>query len=512
MSAGATTRAPEAADATTTTKTRPAIRSAGRVLLMGVGFGLLAQLLFFRAAPGINVLLATVALLGAAWRVRRLDRSRGWQDVWLPVGAIAYAAFIAIRDDTVLVVTDLLVCITLTGATMASFGGAAVIPRPLLAIGHLAGRFIGWAALGSVWAVADVGPRSPRRQLLGPISRVLPVLRGLVVAIPIALIFVALFAAADAVFANLVAEILTIDVDLDELVGRTVLAVVLGGLATGGLAFTAAAIDVDDPPPIRHRWLGATEATTVLLTVGAVFVVFVTLQAAYLFGGLDTVRAAGITYAEYARRGFFELIAVAALAGGLLLAAETFITRRPAAYLGAALAFVALTGVVLVSAVLRLRLYQEAYGWTELRFYALAAIAWLGTGLALGVGALLANRSRWLPHALVVAALAVGLGVNLIGPVRFVAEQNVARLEDPRQVAPFGQAGLDTAYATLLSNDAVPALVRAVPLVPRLDRAVLQRSLDARLQTLTSEAEFLGWQSWNLSRATAVEALRSLDG
>ena len=58
---------------------------------------------------------------------------------------------------------------------------------------------------------------------------------------------------------------------------------------------------------------------------------FVGLQIAYLFGGLDTLVAAGMTYSDYARRGFFELVAAACLAGAVVVALETTVAagRRP---------------------------------------------------------------------------------------------------------------------------------------------------------------------------------------
>ena len=114
-----------------------------------------------------------------------------------------------------------------------------------------------------------------------------------------------------------------------------------------------------------------------LIVLDVLFAAFVALQVAYLFGGLDTLAAIALTYAEYARRGFFELVAVVVLVGALVLGLEAVVAHRSRAYVVAILALVALTAVVLASSFLRLRLYQDAYGWTELRFYVLAAIGFL---------------------------------------------------------------------------------------------------------------------------------------
>src|SRR5206468_737784 len=177
--------------------------------------------------------------------------------------------------------------------------------------------------------------------------------------------------------------------------------------------------------------------------VDALFALFVVLQVAYLFGARDTLAATGVTYSDYARKGFFELVAASALSGALIATLDRAVAARSRAFIALALTLVALTAVVLVSASLRLRLYQEAYGWTELRFYVYAAIAWLGLGLAALAFLLARDRMRWLAHALGVAALAVTLAVNAIGPTGFVAARNVARALDPSLIPPGGKAGLD---------------------------------------------------------------------
>ena len=148
--------------------------------------------------------------------------------------------------------------------------------------------------------------------------------------------------------------------------------------------------------------LGASEALVVLVVIDAVVGLFVGLQIAYLFGGQSTLVAAGMTYSDYARRGFFELVAAACLAGAVVVVLEATVARRSRPYLVALLGLLALTAVVLVSAALRLRLYQDAYGWTELRLYVLTTIVSLAVALVLMTGLAVADRMRWLGHGLAV--------------------------------------------------------------------------------------------------------------
>src|SRR5438552_2439367 len=157
-------------------------------------------------------------------------------------------------------------------------------------------------------------------------------------------------------------------------------------------------------------------------------VVLVGLQIAYLFGGLDTLNATGLTYSEYARRGFFELIAAGLVVGGLIFGVELVVARRSRPYVLAALTLVLATLVVVGSAAYRMHLYQLAYGWTEQRFYALAGIAWLGAGGAVAIACIARDATRWLVHAGGALGLGVAVAINVLGPTGFVARQTLARV------------------------------------------------------------------------------------
>src|SRR5262249_20841588 len=179
--------------------------------------------------------------------------------------------------------------------------------------------------------------------------------RGFAFAFPLLLLFGGLFVAADAVFAELVRS--TAGVDL-----RTVLrhALLIGACAwpvagfLRGLELGSDAPLLDLPRP-RHR-LGFIEVATALALLDLLFLAFVLVQFRYFFGGATVVESSThLTYAQYARHGFFELVTVAALALPLLLLAHALIRdARPSQdYLFRALAgaLVALLFVIMVSAV-----------------------------------------------------------------------------------------------------------------------------------------------------------------
>ena len=164
---------------------------------------------------------------------------------------------------------------------------------------------------------------------------------------------------------------------LSETPGRMVVAIAAAWL-TAGMCAALATAAATGGREIR-RVLLAEAAITCLVVIDALFALFVALQVAYLFGGRDTVDAAGVTYSTYGRTGFFELVAVASVVTVLLFALDHIVLGRPRAYAAAALVLLMFTAVVLASATLRMWLYQQAYGWSELRFYAFVGIAYLAT-------------------------------------------------------------------------------------------------------------------------------------
>ena len=349
-------------------------------------------------------------------------------------------------------------------------------------------------------------------------------------------------------FAELARSTLTwrLDLDLTTVVDRTLwvgvvawgmaglLAIAAGGLPAlvpggtarldGGSAPDGPALPTDGPPPppwwtggslgaasaaqMRQPLrLGSIEAATVLWLVVALFASFVVLQLAYLFGGRDTLSVAGLTYSDYARRGFFELVAVAMLAGMLVVALDLAVARRGRAQLVASLALLGLTGVVLLSAFVRLRLYQDAYGWTELRFVVVAAILWLAVALGIAAWLVLARMTRWTLHALGILVLVTIGAMNVVGPQAFVTDRNLERALNPAIVPAGGRTGLDAGYLATLGDEAVPGIVAAYPQLPVDARRAVDAFLEERRAALRADPSVQGWPAWNLTRARARAAL-----
>lgn len=492
--------------------------AARRVLAAALVLGVGAEILFNGPAFGINVLVAVAALLAAGWLVRRRGTAPDPLDLWLPVAALAAAAAVALTGDRFLVLLDTMVALVFTGASIAAMSGVAVTRRSAEIVAMMAATSLVEVGVGAGRAVREARPADgiPRRLP----SRAVPIARGLLLGLPMAAIFAVLFASADPIFRSTIEDIFGFSIDIGDLPGRVIFAAACAWLAAGLLSIaasgipsvSAASLGAAAAPQVasRRKVLGQTETVTVLVLVDLVAGAFVAFQVAYLFGGLDTLAAAGMTYSDYARRGFFELVAAACLAGGLVVVLEIATAGRSAAYVVAALALAVLTLVVLASAWLRLDLYQQAYGWTELRFYVAAAIVTLGVGIALGGVLLVRDQMRWLGHGLVAIGFVALLVVNALAPAAFVAERNVARLLDASLVPPDGRLGLDTAYLGAIGDDAIPVLVRSLPQLPQPYLTQTKAVLDAREIELTADPAWTSPAAWNVARERAKAALATL--
>nr|WP_255665545.1 DUF4173 domain-containing protein [Myxococcus sp. AS-1-15] len=245
-----------------------------------------------------------------------------------------------------------------------------------------------------------------------------------------------------------------------------------------------------------RAWLGLTEALTLLIAVDVLFLVFVRFQVAYLFVGDAVAPAPGYSYAEYARRGFFELLLVSMLTLCLIMGLARWTVRGTAkakvAFQVAASVMTVLTVAILASAMKRLGMYEDAFGYTRLRVFTHVFMVFLG-----GVLAWRGVTLWWRPERFAVGAFAAALGavvtVNVINPDALIVRHNLAR--ELAQGA--GEASVDVGYLHELSLDAVPELVRGLS-----STRLLSDEFRARA------CEDVSWPEWSLARWRACRALR----
>ena len=329
--------------------------------------------------------------------------------------------------------------------------------------------------------------------------RVAGLVRGLLLAIVPLGVFAALFTAADPAFER---WIMRLTAGLEELPGHLLLMAVFAWIAVGLLGGVLPAPRSNPMARLRRIRIGIEETAMVLGVVAALFLVFVGLQFSYLFGGAAAVAAAsGLTVAEYARRGFFELVAAAGLVLALLLAvggaAPRGVGRWVFRSLGALL--VALVMVVIASAAFRLRLYVDAFGLTVDRLYAAAVMGWITATLLLYAGTALRGRPGIFASGALVAGIMVIAGLAVANPAAVVARTNLARAaHDP----------VDADYLPRLGADAVPTIVAGLHVLPPADRCKVVEALVAKHGARPAPER--DWRRWNAAEAEARKAVVGL--
>jgi hypothetical protein len=293
------------------------------------------------------------------------------------------------------------------------------------------------------------------------ISKALPFFRGLALAFPILLIFSFFFAAADLVFADTLNNFLSsFDAEhLGEFIQRVLMVFVVANFFLGFIVFTNSdrnkTLIVDENKPLLNPFLGTIESGVVLSCVLLLFASFIFLQFKYLFFNQRAITELGFTFAEYARRGFGELIAVTVVNIAVILGLSTITKIRTQKakqklswlYTGLVLANI----FILISALTRLNLYETAFGYSRLRMYSHVFILWLGI-LLLAICALIWIRSlNQFGNVFILFIIGFIATLNLINTDAQIVNRNILRAlrDEP----------LDNAYLGSLSSDAVPALV-----------------------------------------------------
>ena len=287
------------------------------------------------------------------------------------------------------------------------------------------------------------------------------ILRGVLISVPILAIFGGLLASADAIFSgnlrNLFAWIG--DFSFERFLGETILVgfitYILFGLFSFALTKTRQSPQVDPDQPLIKPFLGITEATIVFASVNLLFLAFLVVQFRYFFAGEAIINPAGLTYSEYAVKGFQELVMVACGVLGLhwLLAGITRRENKHQKLLFSVLVTVAIiqVGIILVSAYQRENLYIEAYGFTQSRLVALVFNVFVG--LLLVAALWMQWRDAFRYQALVLASLFVIFALTL-GVINM--DRTVARLNLVKSMI---NGKLDAAFmANRLSVDAVPVM------------------------------------------------------
>lgn len=393
---------------------------------------------------------------------------------------------------------------------LAALNVVALILTLSLAAASLQGEHIGsWRPLDYVRSVATSSVASIGGSVLLTVSdvpwRELPVgarsqkargvLLGVLVAAPLLIVFAGLFASADRVFGNVLANVLAFDIE--SVASHMFLFTLWAALVAGYLRWGLLGRPFMPAVPARLS-VGIVPVATALVLINALFLLFVVIQLRYFFGGTALVEGTtGLTYATYAREGFFQLVTASGLVLPLLLGANyavrdaqpggTAVFRRLATLL------LVLLAVIMASALQRMRLYVSAFGLSEDRLYATAFMVLLVGIFAWFAWTVLRHRPRRFAFGVLMQGFAVLAGLHILNPGAFIVRTNLNR---PAAERPF-----DAEYAITLGADAVPNLIAALPHLRPSDQCVVAQGLLRRWHD--DETQRGDWRTWNWSRSRA---------
>ena len=486
-----------------------------KLWIIVLALGWLFDFLFWENPPGVNFAIFWTACLVAVFYILLSNRIRPHRAALylLPLfGFFAAVTFIRAEPMT-----------TFLSYTFTMF------TLTILAVTYLGGRWMQYtlvdfvtklmALVGSMIArpimfTTEVRKEQTEAGVKPSRYNFMPILRGLVIALPIVAIFTSLLASADVVFnqrLDNIIELFKLE-NLPEYIFRMIYILVIG-YALAGVVLHASTNSTDEKlagveKPVIPPFLGFIESSIVLGSVVALFAMFVVVQFQYFFGGQTNINVEGYTYAEYARKGFGELVAVAFFALMMLLTLSA-ITKRETetqrkVYSGLGVALVALLLVMLISAYQRLNLYEIVYGFSRLRTYTHVFLVWIGLLLVATIVLEILHKERMFAFAMLIASFGFAASLPIINVDAFIVNQNIQR-----ELNGDATEDLDSQYFIELSDDAVPPLVDALQ-TPTLPDPIHEKVAAAlaciRYERGLNENEY-SWQSFHFSRFNADKAL-----
>ncbi|WP_084710674.1 DUF4153 domain-containing protein [Ornithinibacillus californiensis] len=328
---------------------------------------------------------------------------------------------------------------------------------------------------------------------------------GLFIGGPLLFVVTVLLMSADARFGDLIMEVPTFILKLNFLEGffRVILALILTLVFFG--AFQT----------LRKRYvipLGSTTAVhkktswdsviagTILVLLNGIYLLFVAMQFKYFFG--DAIQG-DLTYAEHARRGFFELVLVTMINWSILLACLKLVKvgKKASGYFmkGMYSLLILTSSVMLASAYIRLSAYEAAYGFTMDRILAHGFMLFLIVIFAYTL------IRVWLEgismaHFYLIAGLIFYTGLNTVNLEEIIVENNLERYEETGKI--------DIYYLNALSYTGIDGLITLYEQDPNYPEL---RTLLQHRKQMIGNLEIKTWQSFNFKKQQVIERLEELE-
>jgi hypothetical protein len=426
-----------------------------QVLVVSVLLGFVFQLFYYGHFFGIQTPIFVILInLAIKYFADKNGRYIQPEQYFLAATSIIFASFVAIFDAASLIFFDL--CMSYFSLVLLI--GSFISPklnsyRPL----HVLVSYV----VSPVMVLIDFfkfWPDFIGKSNLKKHSLVKNILLGLIISLPLLIVFLVLFTSADQVFGNFVSNLFDIE-SIATTLGRSAfwgfgLFCALGSLY---LVYESKS-KLPFPSERKNGYLNNILVTTTLSSLNILFLSFIVFQLKYLFGGKSIVLNTDISYADYARSGFFQLVFIALLTFVIVWMFDAFLERKEAKVSISNIASIVLIAqvfVIIASSLKRLDLYEQSFGFTVLRLYSHGFVFFVAVALLVLACKILIFRSQaWLTRAVLLVWVLFMFGINIINPHAFIANKNIQHFEKTKKI--------DINYITSLSKDATEQKIRII--------------------------------------------------
>ena len=329
---------------------------------------------------------------------------------------------------------------------------------------------------------------------------------GVIFSLPIVLLFTFLMMLADPIFESYFGNAFSYFGDVETFILRSfMIAIVACGLI-GGLSYTllyeykGTAAEVVRKP--LSRIFGRVEITTILSLVSALFTGFTILQLRYLSGGIDTLESLNLTYAEYARRGFVEMLLIVFFTIAMLLVIEHKIVKNEDKHVPEFSFFSSFLSIcnfiIIASSSMRLALYVSEFGISSLRLNIFIFNAFLAIvcGLFLVKIFIDTKHSQFIFRTFITSLLFLAV-MNISNIDYRMAQYNLNRYNETGKI--------DAFYITQISPDAIPATIELLDSENKEVREEYAKNLYCEFLDDTQSDSFV---SYNYARSQSYRLLR----
>lgn len=473
-------------------------------IIISLILGLIFDRLFYIKGPGIShFIFLSLSIIFFIWSLRKkvkFEKSFGWFLI-IPIGLLSLSY--SVYTNVVFTLLNLLAVPFLMVVSSILIENPKlpwdkvvflfyIIKKGLINVIESAG--VPFYIIGKLSAKKEKKDNSKNQILI-----------GLLISLPLLIIIIGLLNSADMMFSYYLSNITNIfeNIDLSQIIPHIIIIFIIAFCLFGYVwGFKKENKTYDNILGIENIGLEAVTIITILVVLNILYLIFTIIQFSYLYGGGNMTLPAGFTYAEYARRGFFELAAVTFINFVIVLFCIKYMKRENKKLITVSnilfTILILFTLNMLYSANFKLSLYESSYGYTYLRVFVHLFM------LLLFILCLIALIGIWyrkvsIVKCILVATVIMYTIINYINIDAFIAKKNIERYHDTGKI--------DISYLTSLSYEAVPYLIE----LRKVNDTEIREAINEELKNRRIELNKLKhWSEFNFSRNKADKLLKDI--